>query len=110
MRKSVEQFMQEFFAERSLFNRKYFSPFAGGLNPEMEAERLETAETLNDSAMAVTRIDGGTHYARHRYHLRLEGESWIIERMQYQCGRCGGTGKKPDSDEPCAKCKGEGRN
>ena|SRR5258708_781387 len=106
--KPVDQFMQEFFEERAQFHRKYFELFGGALNPEMEMERLESARSFDSFALAVTRIDGGSHYVRHRYRLRPEGQSWIIEKISYQCGRCRGTGKHPDTGEACTKCKGEG--
>ena len=107
MRKSVEQFMQEFFDERVRFNHKYYDVFLQP-NKAKSAERLESTQAFEKSAIATTRIDGGTHYIRRRYELRAEGESWIIEKTSYQCGRCRGTGKRPGSEEVCPKCHGEG--
>jgi hypothetical protein len=106
--KPVDQFMQEFFTERDQFQRKYYDLFGGGLNPQVEGERLESAKAFGSFAVATTRIDGGTHYVRHRYRLRPAGETWIIEKISYQCGRCRGTGKNPDTGADCVKCKGEG--
>jgi hypothetical protein len=105
--KPVEQFMEEFFDDRARFNQKYYKLFYGAAD-DRSNERLESAKVFESFAIAITKIDGGTHYSRLRYRLRPEGESWIIEQINFQCGRCRGTGKKPDSDEACAKCKGEG--
>src|SRR6266496_6243722 len=104
MMKPVEQFMQEFFDDRARFNQKYYDLFLGAANDGSE-ERLESAKAFGSFATAITRIDVGTHYSRLRYHLRPEGENWKIEKVNFQCGRCRGTGTKPDSDETCARCK-----
>jgi hypothetical protein len=105
--KSVEQFMQEFFDERIRFNHKYYDVF---LQPEKadSPERFESVKAFERTAVATTRIDVGTHFARLRYCLRAAGETWIIEKTSFQCGRCHGTGKKPSGDEQCTKCNGEG--
>ncbi len=99
--------MQEFFEEQEQFNRKYYDVF---LLSHLAAsnERLEKTEQSERSAVVTTRIDGGTHYVRLRYDLRAEGESWIIENRRMQCSRCGGTGRKAGTEEPCPGCKGEG--
>ena len=102
--KPIDQFMQEFFDESVQFHRKYYDLF-----PEIDRniESLESAKDFNDFAIAITRSNGGTHYMRRRYRLRPAGETWKIVEMKFQCGRCGGTGKKPESDETCPKCNGE---
>jgi hypothetical protein len=106
--KAVEQFMEEFFAERAQFHQKYYDIFPGPNSHRTAAERLESAKHFGSFAIATTRMDGGTHYSRLRYRLRPEGESWMIVKINFQCGRCRGTGKKAGSEEPCSKCKGEG--
>ncbi len=105
--KPVEQFMQEFFDERARFHQKYYDLFSAA-SSDAAAEHLESANHLGSFAIAITRNDGGAHYVRQRYRLRPAGETWMIEQIRFQCGRCRGTGKKPDSEETCSKCRGEG--
>ena len=104
----VEQFMQEFFEDRARFHQKYYDLFPEANGHRVAAERLESAKHFGSFAIAVTRNDGGSHFVRQRYRLRPAGEGWMIEKISFQCGRCRGTGKKPESDEQCMKCKGEG--
>jgi hypothetical protein len=106
--KPVEQFMQEFFTERDQFQWKDYDLFGGAPDPQVEGERLESARIFGSFAVANTRIDGDRHYVRHRYRLRPTGEAWIIEKISYQCGRCRGPGKNPDTGKDGVKCKGEG--
>lgn len=100
--------MQEFLDERAGFNRKYYDLFGGALHPRLELERLESAKGFDSFAVAITRVDMEGSYMRHRYRLRPRGETWVIEKISYQCGLCTGTGKNPNDGQTCSKCKGEG--
>jgi hypothetical protein len=104
--KTIEQFMQEFLDEQARLNEKYFDLF---LQPEKKStERLEGAQTFGRSGTATTRMDLGKFYSRVRYHVRAEGESWIIEKTEFQCRQCHGTGRKEGTGDTCAKCRGGG--
>jgi len=103
--KPVEEFLREVFEERE---RKAFEEYGDLLGPG-PPEDIENVTNFAGFAVATTRTSlGGKAYMRHRYRLRSGGDTWTIYQISYQCGRCGGTGKKQDTSEDCARCLGAG--
>ena len=96
---TAEQFLRNFLSEREALHRKYHD------SPPVE-EKIESVSTPGSFAIAITKVVGIN--AKMRYRLRPAKESWMIEEWKTSCGRCGGTGKKPDTDETCPKCDGAG--
>jgi hypothetical protein len=120
---SVEAFLTKFFRVRTNLLRrpipdweKHISQFfAPEYRPydrqkavdDSEAEQI--TEILGDVAAPEVITTGctGGHW-RARYKLRATGDSWIITRMEMECGICHGSGKAKNGVDVCRLCKGDG--
>jgi hypothetical protein len=122
---SVEDFMQEFFAEKAKMNRawvEHWSPFDQRYYSPDWIERRErgfllssppeTIENVARSGSSVEVITSGYQFRktqhRRRYHLVATGEGWQIRGLDFECGICHATGKSEVDTAPCRLCNGRG--
>src|SRR5688572_16633944 len=111
---SVQEFMQSYFRERTdlrrgwlthseTFREKYFTADYSRSHHRSEDE-IRSFEKDNPagvldvddsgaSAVAVTTEPSGKRQQRRRYHLQRSGETWLIQRQEFECFICKGTGK-----------------
>ena len=121
--KTVENFMHELFnariieekqilVNRASYRQRYFSSDCYWDSRTGTLEMIETEQILSiqgtDSEVAVITeykvpyyISGARSY-RHRYHLKLAGNNWLIWLVENECLACHGQG-----DESCIYCEGK---
>ena len=73
---------------------------------EKKPERLETVETAEGSATAITQDPFSRNQQRYRYHLRADGAAWKIDGKEWECFACRDT--PPGNRPTCQFCRGTG--
>jgi hypothetical protein len=121
----IEDFMQQFFAEKvktnrawvehwSSFDQKYYAPdwIERRERGFLLSSPPEVVEHVTQSEISAEVITSGYHFRstqhRQRYHLVAAGESWQIRSIDMECGICHATGKTKTGGAPCPVCKGKG--
>jgi hypothetical protein len=113
---SAEDFMREFFRERTAdiqkelerrkpFRDRYFTSDCRydsrvGNVERSQSETIENASQDGVTALVVTRQD--SIVGRLRYHLRQADQRWLIEGVNMECTLCKGTNSE------CVFCHGTG--
>lgn len=121
--KSLEQFLSEYFQERTSFYRrqsdllaplhqKFFAPScpsalsSGGVAERSQSERILSVSHLGSEVVVVTNGVSEPREWRLRYHLRPSGDTWQIHEVEWACLGCDGSGKL--GSEECFLCHGKG--
>ncbi len=122
---SLEDFMREFFRERTAtyqkeleilapFRRRFYTEDCRRANrasklmevmEESKSEeivRVSGCETAGEAITVQTSRTGESH--RQRYHLQAEGGRWLIQEIEAECFSCRGENGNRD----CSDCKGTG--
>lgn len=103
---TIEQFMLEFFRGRFADPRRFLAVgchWDGHASAEQAANELIVSTVpSNGGAIVVTRPVSG--FRALRYHLRPEGETWLIWNIESECPSCHGTA----GDGECDFCAGLG--
>jgi hypothetical protein len=121
--KPVEEFVRELFdariteekrmlASRDPYRQKYFAPdcFWDSRKGTLEMIESEDIVSIDESALKATVITAfvvpyaksGHDKSRLRYHLKVVGDSWLVEFVEHECLACNGQG-----DESCTVCRGK---
>lgn len=76
-----------------------------------EAERILDVSEADGGVLVVTTGSSANKIAFPlRYHLRRNGESWVIHQVETRCPCCSGSGKVQEDGVDCPLCKGRGWN
>ncbi len=121
------QFLREYFQartdqikaeieRRSPFRQKYFAADClydsrRGIVESSQAENiLDVSEVDGEVLVNTTGTSANKMAFPLRYHLRRNGESWLIHQIEFRCSACNGTGKSPyaESGTACQFCDGKG--
>lgn len=119
----VEDFMRDLFvtriteekqilANRASYRQKFFScdcywDSRTGTLKMIETEQILNIQRTDSEATVITEykvpyyISDDRAY-RHRYHLKLGSDNWLIWLVENECPACRGQG-----DESCIYCKGK---
>lgn len=119
----VEEFMRDLFlaraaeekqilASRAGYRQKFFSSDCywdsrTGTLEMIETEQIVSIKRTDSEAAVITEYKvpyyvSGARSFRHRYHLKVEGDNWLIWLVENECPACHGQG-----DESCVYCKGK---
>jgi hypothetical protein len=125
---SIEQFFAHYFLDRTKLiqeeiefrlphRQSYFAPDCRwdsrqGTVESSQAEQIVSVSQADGETVVVTT---GKHHKNTsfplRYHLRPNGDSWLIHDVEFACPGCHGTGRAQHgdtTDEPCRFCGGKG--
>ena len=115
---TIEQFMNDFFRERTVslkmildirssYRRSFYHSEClwdsrRGVVDNSESEKIVSVSSSDIGAAVVT--TGSQRNHRSRYRIKSSGESWLIQEVDTECGRCSVLG----STAECAECGGTG--
>jgi hypothetical protein len=66
------------------------------------------SSTKSDSGFEVVTTGFAGGRWRFRYRLAAVSDEWLIEKIEWECWICNGTGKRRDGTSPCKPCDGVG--
>lgn len=101
---------------RSPHRQQYFSPECAwdsrkGTIESSQSEKILEVSEAGDEVLVVTSGKSQDSIAFPlRYHLRPNGEDWLIQQVEFRCPGCHGTGKTltGEADSSCKFCGGKG--
>lgn len=123
----IEEFMREYFdtkAELQAAWMKHSAPFREkfytsdyaeevrdardkiGSEQKAQPPAVSSAKIYDESAEVVTSEFLGNRRQQFRYFLKSSGDRWLIQRQDWQCFLCKGTGRKGEA--ACQICGGAG--
>jgi hypothetical protein len=124
---SINEFMQAYFSERmelhmavvaqnEPFRQKFFTPeFSDTLRRSYDAIRsfalkepakIVSVQQTEASAEVTTTEPVLDRHKSFRYHLQRSGQSWLVQRREWECFVCKGTGTRAGGR--CTRCDGTG--
>ena len=121
----IEQFMAQYFRDRtelilaeierrSPHRQKYFASDCrwdsrkGTIESSQSEQITSVSQADGETLVVTTGKKQDTIFFPLRYHLRPNGETWLIYQVEFQCPGCHGTGIALQGSGACQICGGKG--